>query len=51
MENFNWFHIINAFFAIFSWRVAMGCKDYSPVWWLNMFASALNGVVVLKAIL
>ncbi len=43
--------LINVFCIWFSWKVAMGCKPYGTAWWLNMFASALNGVIVLRYLL
>ena len=46
-----WLYLINVFCVFFSWRVAMRCKEYGTGWWLNMFASAFNGVVILRAFL
>lgn len=46
-----WFILINLGFAIYSWRIASRCETWSVVWWLNMFASAINGAAVLFHIL
>lgn len=43
--------VLSLFFVVFSWRVADRNPMWSTAWWLNMFASALNGVVVLRGIL
>jgi len=40
--------LINVFFVYFSWKVAQSCDQWSVGWWLNMFASALNAVFVLR---
>jgi hypothetical protein len=47
----NWFILLNVFFVYFSWKVAQSCEQWSWGWWLNMFASALNGVFVLRFML
>ena len=50
-ENLNWLHLLNLFCVFFSWHVAQRCKEYGTGWWLNMTASSLNAVVLLRAVL
>lgn len=46
-----WVLLLNVVFVIFSWKVAQSCEQWGVSWWLNMFASALNGAIVLRYIL
>ena len=47
----SWILLINVACIFLSWWVASTCKQWGIGWWANMFASALNGVIVLKAVL
>lgn len=45
-----WFYFVNLAIAIWCWKVAQDCDEWSFAWWVNMTASALNGAVVLGRI-
>jgi len=47
-----WFYIINIFLVFFSWKIATLCYNKSNKfgYYSNMAASALNGVIVLRAL-
>jgi len=42
---------IGLFCMWFSWKVADMCEPWSLGWWLNVFASALNAVIVVNQLL
>ena len=48
-----WLYIINVLFVFISWHLASRCYDNGNKigFYFNMFASALNGVIVFMAVL
>lgn len=40
----NWLNVLFVFFSF--WVAETRCEHWGPAWWLNIFASALNGVIV-----
>jgi hypothetical protein len=51
MGTLNWFYLINLACVFFSWHVAQRCEQYSRGWWFNMIASALNGAIIIRALI
>lgn len=47
----SWIYLINVFCAWLSWRVADRCEPWGGAWMLNMAASSLNAVIVLRAVI
>ena len=43
-------YLLNVFFVFFSFWVACQCKAWGSGWWFNMFASAMNAVVLVRAV-
>lgn len=46
-----WLYLINVACIVLSWKIANECDMWSVGWWLNMFASALNAVIVYQGLM